>query len=485
MWTGGVKWLAQLISWPLMIVIARILTPADFGFVALVTVWTRLIMLLTEGGVGGAIVLGPSLSERTLYQLNSIALSLSVTAFVVACGLAVPMAKFYGSPDLVWVMIGIASTFILEGAMLIPAARLRRAMRFRELALADAARAIADSCVTLTVAMLGGRYWALVGGYGAGVLTVAVITVRLCPTSFLAPKWKDVRSTMKYASDLLLTSLTSFVYGSADLAIAGRILSAAAVGAYSFAGTLAYAPGEKLVSVLTRVTPSVFGSLGTNMTSVRDYVGKITRILAVAILPVLGGIAATAPTLVPVLLGPRWIPAIVPLQLICIHAAIVAVTGIVPQVLQSTGNARKVTQNGFLAVLVYPPAFLLFGRLWGIAGIAAAWAMVTPLLTTRLIYHMCRVIGLPSRKYFLMLLPATVSTLWMVLLVRIVGERFQATAAAGWIVLLVEVIIGIAAYLSAVMVLDRRTVREMIAHLIRALGAVRKKPIAESGMEAR
>src|SRR5690348_4942866 len=109
MWTGGVKWLAQLISWPLMIVIARILTPADFGFVALVTVWTRLIMLLTEGGVGGAIVLGPPLEKRTLFQLNSVAVSLSLTAFAVACALSVPIAKFYGSPDLVWVMISIAA----------------------------------------------------------------------------------------------------------------------------------------------------------------------------------------------------------------------------------------------------------------------------------------------------------------------------------------------------------------------------------------
>jgi PST family polysaccharide transporter len=478
MWTGGVKWLAQLISWPLMIVIARILTPADFGFVALVTVWTRLIMLLTEGGVGGAIVLGPPLSQRTLYQLNSVAFSLSLGAFAVACGLAVPMAKFYGSPDLVWVMVGIAATFILEGAMLIPAARMRREMRFRELALADAARAIVDSSVTLTVAMLGGRYWALVGGYGAGVLTVAIVTIRLCPTTFLVPRWKEIRSTLKYAFDLLLTSVTSFIYSSADLIIAGRILSAAAVGAYSFAGTLAYAPGEKLVSVLTRVTPSVFGSLGSDMASVRAYVGKITRILAVAILPVLGGIAATAPTLVPVLLGPRWSPAIAPLQLICIHAAIVAVTGIVPQVLQSTGHARIVTQNGFLALLLYPPAFLVFGWLWGIAGIAAAWAVITPLLTTRLIHHMCRVIGLSTSTYFSMLSRAAIATILMVLVVRIADARLDAMTTAGWLVLLAEVLTGIVAYLSAILVLDRQTAGEIFARCKSALEGIRQRPIA-------
>lgn len=467
MWTGSIKWIAQLVSWPVMIVIARVLTPSDFGFVALVTVWTRLIMLLTEGGVGGAIVFGPVLQERQLRQLNAVASGLSVLAFLAASALAFPVARFYRSPDLAWVMIGIAVTFLLEGAMLIPTARMRREMRFKELALADAGRAIVDSLVTLTLALLGARYWALVGGYGAGVLAVAVTTMCLRPTRLQLPRWRDVGATLRYATDLLLTSLTSFLYSSADLLIAGRLLSSSAVGAYSFAGTLAYAPGEKLVSALTRVTPSVFGSLGSDRQGIRRYVERITRLLGIVILPVLGGIAATAPSLVPVLLGPQWSAVAIPLQLLCIHAAIIAVTGIVPQVLQSTGNARVVTQNGFMALVLYTSAFLLLGSRWGIAGIAAAWACVTPLLVSRLVARMCREISLPLTQYLRLLAPAVAGTAWMILCVRAVTGWLSDGTMPGVVVLVLEVAGGVIAYVGAIFVLDRHTIVDLIRQVRR------------------
>ena len=466
LWTGGVKWIAQLVSWPIMIIIARLLTPADFGFVALVTVWTRLILLVTEGGVGGAIVFGPSLDSKTLRQLNAIAISLSVAAFAVACVAALPVARFYRSGDLTWVMIAVAGTFLLEGAMLIPTARMRRDMRFRELALADAARAIADSCVTLTLAYLGGRYWSLVGGYVSGVVVVAIISICLCPTGYDRPSWATVGPTLRYAFDLLLTSITSFLYTSSDLLIAGRILGATAVGAYSFAGTLAYAPGEKLVSVLTRVTPSIFGTIGADKASTRTYVEKITSLLAITTLPVLGGIAATAPTLVPLLLGSQWNATIVPLQLVCVHAAVVAVTGIVTQVLQATGNARVVTQNSFLALLVYPPAFYFFGTSWGIIGIAAAWACISPILVVRLVWRMCGVIELSSAKYARMLVPATLSTLWMFGWVRGIAHYFVSTPVPGIANLAVEVGIGIVAYTIAIAILDRDTASYLLKRVI-------------------
>jgi O-antigen/teichoic acid export membrane protein len=453
-WTGGLKWVAQLISWPIMIVIARVLHPSDFGFIALVSVWTRLIMLLTEGGVGGAIILGPPLERRQLHQLNVLALALSALAFLLAVGIAFPIARFYRSADLGWVMIAIASTFLLEGAMLIPTARLRREMRFRELAIADAARALTDSLVTLTTALLGMRYWALVAGYGSGVVVAAAAAIYLAPTKYEFPRWADIGGTLRQARHLLATSLASFLYASADIVVAGRLLGASATGAYSFAGTIAQAPGDKLVSVLTRVTPSLFGALGSNKESTRAYVEKLTRLLAMALLPVFLGIAAVAPTLIPLLLGSRWQDSVMPLQLLCLYATMVSVTTIVPQVLQAAGRAHDVARNSLIALVIYPPVFYLLGSRWGVVGIAAGWVLVTPLLVTLLILRMCRVIELPLSRYAAALLPATLAGAVMVASVRAVAHVLAATAATTVLQLSLQILTGVAAYTVSLLVLD-------------------------------
>jgi O-antigen/teichoic acid export membrane protein len=453
-WTGGLRWVAQLISWPIMIVIARALKPSDFGFVALVSVWTRLIMLLTEGGVSGAIILGPPLERRQLHQLNVVALALSAVAFLLAVNIAFPIARFYGSDDLGWVMIAIASTFLLEGAMLIPTARLRREMRFRELAIADAARALTDSLITLATALLGMRYWALVAGYGSGVAVAAAAAIYLAPTKCEVPRWADIGGTLKQARHLLATSLASFLYASSDVVIAGRLLGAGVTGAYSFAATIAQAPGDKLVSVLARVTPSLFGALGSNKESTRAYVEKLTRLLAMVLLPVLLGIAATAPTLIPLLLGARWQDSVIPLQLLCIYAIMMGVTTIVPQVLQAGGRAHDVAGNGLIALLIYPPVFYLLGRHWGVVGIAAGWVLVTPLLLTQLVLRMCRVVELPLSRYAAALLPATLAGALMVASVRAAAHGLAATSASTVLQLILQILTGVAAYSGSLLALD-------------------------------
>lgn len=465
LWTGGMKWATQLISWPIMLVIARILTPADFGFVALVTVWTRLIMLLTEGGLGAAVVLGPPIGRDQLRQLNAVAMLLSVGAFGFASLLALPIAAFYDDADLRWVMTGVAGTFVLEGAMLIPVARLRRSMRFRELAMADGARAIVDALVTVTLAILGARYWSLVGGYAAGVGTAAAFAVYQAPTGLQWPRLAIIGETATRARQILTSSVASFLYGSADVVIGGRLLGAAAVGAYSFAGTIASAPRDKLVATLARVTPSIFGAIGSDPARTRSYVESLTQVLAITIFPIMGGIAATAPTLVPLVLGPQWDASVVPLQFLCISAAFMGVNVLVPQVLLAAGNARSVARNSILSLSVYVPLFYLFARAWGVAGLAAAWALANPVLNAWLVVLMCRTIHLPLGRYARLVVPPLVATIAMAIAVTFASALEWTGDSNRAAHLALQVLVGVAVYLAALLVLDRGATATVVGYL--------------------
>jgi PST family polysaccharide transporter len=462
-WTGAIKWLGQLVTWPIMLVLARLLSPSDFGYMALVSVWTRLLLLLTEGGFGAAIVMGPALPVDTLRQLNALAVLLSFLGMVVASAISHSIASFYHSPNLALVTLSIAGTFLFEGMMLVPAARLRREMRFRELALADLARAFTDSSITLALALAGARYWSLVGGYAGGVIVASLVIVSRCPTALRRPRRSAIEKTVRYAAQLLVPNVSFFLYSSTDVLIAGRLTGPAAVGAYGFAGTIASIPADKVTSVFTRVSPSILGTVSDEVAALRRYVLGLTNALALLLMPVFVGVAVIAPGLVSVVLGPQWFAVVMPLRLLCVHAVVTALTPTVSQTLQIAGDARRVSQNSLLALILYPTAFLLFGRVWGIAGIAAGWAVITPLLTSRLVFYMCRTTRLRFRQYLgSFFVPACASALMVVVLV-LTARMFAGTHRYPAVEVIAQVLLGGLAYVAAVVALDRRVISRFVS----------------------
>jgi teichuronic acid exporter len=471
-WTSVAKWGGQLISWPATLLIARHLMPSDYGYLALVTVWTRVIMLLTEGGFSAAIILGPRRSAPVMRQLHTFATLLGLAAALLGVLVAFPIADYYDSPPLKSVMMGISLTFILEGVMLVPSARLRRQMRFRELAYVDVARTIVDACVGLTLALLGAGYWALVGQYAAGILTSAILILYLARISWNRPTLTDIRPVIRHGRLLMTPSAAAMIYGSADYAVAGKLLGPSVAGVYGLAWTIVGMPSDKLLAILTRVAPSLFGSVKKDVEALRFYTVEITHALAAAMFPCFAGIALTAPLFVPLLLGEKWNGIIPPLQLLCVHAGLRAAFTVVPQSLQAAGKGRIVLENGLFALGIYVPGFVLFGTHFGARGLAVAWCVGTPLLLARLWHALAKSVGIPRGSIWRLLWAPALST--GIMAAAIVGCRVLLQDLLGrGETLLLMVGVGIASYLASLAILDTSAMRNWLRQMQRPKSAIR------------
>ena len=163
-WTGAVKWGSQVMSWLSTIVVARVLAPSDYGLVAMATAFLGLVALVNEFGLGSAIVMVRTLRQEQVAQLNSLALLLGLSGFLVACVAAVPVAIFYDAPDLPWVLVVLGGTFLTAGLCSVPNAILEKALRFKTLAFIEGGQSFTNAVFTVTLALLGfgtGRwYWA-------------------------------------------------------------------------------------------------------------------------------------------------------------------------------------------------------------------------------------------------------------------------------------------------------------------------------------
>ena len=94
-WTAAVKWFTQLLSWAAVVVIARLLTPDDFGIVGMASVFIGFVGIVNEMGLGSAVVAFRDLSPSQMAQVNGLSVGLGFVCFAASCALAIPVGRFF------------------------------------------------------------------------------------------------------------------------------------------------------------------------------------------------------------------------------------------------------------------------------------------------------------------------------------------------------------------------------------------------------
>lgn len=397
-WTALVKWAGQGMSWAAVVVLARLLTPADYGLVGLAGLYLGLMGILTEGGLGTSIVARRELSAQDLAQLNTVALLLGTGGALATAAAALPLGVYFRSADLPLVMLVLSVNAVLSALRLVPLAELQRELRFRDLALVDSVQAIVSTVTTLACALAGWRYWALVAGGLLGSATAAAASRWLAPRAFAVPRRSTLARYYRFTRDVLVGRLSWFVYSNADFVVGGRMLGTAALGAYTFAWNIASVPVEKVTALVTRVTPAFFSRLQHDRAELTRLLLNVTEGLVLLTLPAAVGMAVVADDFVAVYLGPQWIEAVTPLRILALYAALRSVVTLLPQALTMLRDTRFLMWNGLATAAVLPIAFIIGAR-WGGAGIAAAWVVVYPLFVIPLYQRCFRALGLQWSRY--------------------------------------------------------------------------------------
>jgi PST family polysaccharide transporter len=465
-WTGGAKWISQIVTWASTILVARILSPDDYGLVGMAAVFMGLVTLLSEFGLGSALVTLRSLDDRQVSQLNTLSVLVGVGAFVLTCMAAIPISRFFGAPRLTWVLVVLATGFIVAGFRTVPDAALQKELEFRTLALVEAAQAVFIALTTVMLAVAGLRYWTLVLGTLLGGLFATVAAVVLRPRRFVWPEWASLRDAISFSRQILVSRIAWYVYSSSDFLVVGRVLGQTALGYYSFAWSLASIPVAKLSSLVVRVTPAHFAAVQDDHVKLRRYLLGLTEALSLLSFPATVGLALVAEEFVLLMLGEKWRAAIPALQLLAAYASLRSITPLLPQILTATRETRFVMRNSAMAAVVLPVAFII-GTRWGIAGVAIAWLLVHPFVVLPLFARVFKRLQLPVTAYLRSLFPAVSGCVVMVVCVAAV----QWLAPPGTSVLLLfsgKVLAGATGYLATLMTFHRDRVAAFRAVLAAA-----------------
>lgn len=455
-WTAGVKWASLVMTWAATLIVARTLRPEDYGLVAMATVFTSLVDLLSDLGLGTAIVKHHDLSARQIAQINGLCVLLGLAGWILTCLAAYPSARFFHTPELFAVMVVLGSNFLITSFRIVPLSLLQRDMQFRSAAINDGSQAILLSIAMVTLALLGFQYWALVLGVLLSGSLTTIFAYRLRPTPLAWPRHREIGEAVTFGSHLIALRFANYVCTNADQFIVGRILGQRALGGYSFAITISAIPLDKITSLVMRVLPAVISAVQQDVAAMRRYVLGFTEGLSVVTMPAAVGLALVADDFVRVALGDEWLIAILPLQILSISVAYRSITPVIPNVAVIIGLSRESAKVSIVAAIVLPVAFLIASR-WGVGGVAATWLLVFPMVVVPYYLAVLRRINISGREYLRALWPATSSSALMAALVFALHYYLHPHWPAA-LRLTAEVLVGALGYGALLITLHRKRV---------------------------
>lgn len=353
-------------------ILARLLTPADFGVIGASLVVISFLEIFGKLGLAPAIVQRPDLNETHIKTGQTASIVLGCLMGLLLFALAPAMAALFHMQSLEPVVKVLALAFPLKGLATVPEALMQRQMRFREMAAINiSSYVLGYATVSIALAALGFGVNALV----IGILAQAALTrlsffflIRL-PSGFSLDR-TALRQLLTFGGGMTLSSLGNFFALNLDNIIVGRWLGAEALGIYSRAYQFLMQPTALIGGTIDRVLFSAMGEAQGDGARIDRAYRHSLAIVAMVTLPLSAALVILAPEVIELLLGPRWTSVIVPFQILA--SCLVCRTGYKPidAVARVKGMVYRTALRQWLyAAEIATGAFI--GHYWGTTGVAA------------------------------------------------------------------------------------------------------------------
>jgi len=462
---GGVSQIGrQLLQVVTLVVLARLLSPADFGLVSMAAVFVGFIAIFKDLGVAAAIVQRKELTQRLLSTVFWATLALGFLSALTMVLIAPLVGDLYKQPSVALLLRVLSIAFVISGAAVLQQALLERHLRMRQLAILELISAAAGSFLAILVAFLGGGVWSLVT---MSLTTAAVNSALLWVANSWRPSrvfsWSDFRSVLNFSLNLTGFNIINYFVRNADNLLVGRYLGSVALGYYSMAYRILLFPLANISSVMGRVMFPVYSRISTDLERFRRGYLLTARAISLATFPLMCGVFALRTPFVLAVFGEKWRPLIV-------LVAILAPVGLIQSVATTTGSifmARGRTRLQFMYGLVtgvLAVAAFIIGLRWGVYGVAGAYAVFVLGATYPSFVIPFRLIDLRFgtflRALWSIVFASSVMCLALVGLERLATGRFGPVPT-----LLVLVPLGVGIYALALRVTDPSPVREVLAAL--------------------
>jgi len=380
-----------------MLVLVRVLTPEDFGIVAMAISFIAVAELISSFGFDLALIHKQDADEHhynTAWTCN-VLLGVAVMAVMVAA--ADPIASFYKRPEVFWVVCALALGPAIGGAENIGVVAFRKELDFKREFRFLVSKKILSVAVTIPLALWLRSYWALVAGTLFSRAAGTLISYLLHP---FRPRLSLSRMSdlMSFSRWILINNVILTLKERTTDFIIGSMQGPRALGLYNIANEFATLPHTELASPVNRALIPSFAKLQGGDASMQGAFIAAVGWLGFIVVPAALCIHSIAPYLVPVLFGSKWLDATAPMQVLAIAGGIIAMHSPICALLVSHGHPGRVGVSHVCYVAILMIGLVTMLPLFGVAGAAAAVLLAAVGSTPAYLVQLKRGLGLPIRS---------------------------------------------------------------------------------------
>ncbi len=410
------------------LILARILTPGDFGVMAILLLFTSVANVIVDGGFSAALIQRQEVSQRDCSTVFWINVVLGVLLAITMVGGSEAIGRFYGLPELRWLSPAMAACIILSSLGAIHATLLAKRLDFKRLALVNAVSTAVAGGVALCAALAGLGVWAL-------VVQSLVAASGTALGLWLASGWRpslefsnaSMRSLAAFGGYNFCANVLEAAYNRFYTVLIGRGHSTQVLGFYANADMIRQVPGGFLSATLSRVMFPMLSAAAGDLERTRRGVQLALRGAILINAPLMLGLAALAEPFVLAVMGPQWGPAVPILRILCLAGLLYPLQSINLQILLAGGESRLMFRVEVVKKLL-GVALIFVGAHWGVLGVA--WSQVVFAVVALGINAYCagRRVGLGPIQQLKETLPAIAAALAMAAPAWWVASRWNTNA---------------------------------------------------------
>ena len=441
---GGIKWsyfsaAAQaLVSLLILAILSRLLTPNDFGLLAIAMIFVVLTDTVGKLGIGPAIVQRLDLTDRHIQVGYTLSVALGLILAAALWLLAPLIGEFFSEPIVSSILKALSIVFIITGIGVVSDHLLRRNLRFKQLMVANIlSQSLGYGVVTIVMALLGFGVWALVWGtiMRYAILTVAVLAY-WPPTFGLCLAKREASDLLRFGTGISFISFFNIIAQQGAPFIIGRWLGAASLGYFTRASRLVSAPVGLGLVLLNVLFPA--------MAERQERIDRLSavylhgiEVLSLLALPASIMMMVSAPEIVAIVLGGQWEAAVPILQILALASAFQTCNTLnVPSIRAVGAVYREGWRQAVYALIIVGGAWI--GSRWGVRGVAAAIVcarVVVHLLMTQLTLSLLR---LRWRRLLRCYLPALWCSVWVTPVLWLTAGQLREASPPAVVAFLIE-----------------------------------------------
>lgn len=379
-WTGIAAAASGTLQFIQLAVLARLLAPEDFGLMAMIMIVLTLAQSYADMGVSNAIIHRQGATREQLSSLYWLNILAGAVVFGVVMALKPVIMALYGEPRLGDLIPMTALIFLITPPGQQFQILLEKNLRFKELAAIETLVAVVAAGVSISAALAGKGVFALVYGmlFAATFKTLVLVAIgwrEWCPDFHF--RKSDLRGYLGFGLFQMGEKTINYLNERFDQLLIATLLGAQELGYYNIAFGLVVMPIARINPVLTRVAFPIFARIQDDTEKLKSGYMTIRNILAFTNFPLLLGLVATAPVLVPLVFGDNWVPSIILIQLLAPVTMMRSLGNPIGSLLLAKGRADLGFYLNCMLPFVMFPAVYAGAQLGGAAGVALALLFTT------------------------------------------------------------------------------------------------------------